>query len=503
MVLTYLQQLKNSILTDQKSDSDYPEAVALRESERHKELQSYFQVSLYFIAPIYLVFWFCDWIYAPHLKWEFLFLRSLLIPFTVFSFYINKRTKSFNVAQANILFFAFVNSFLITLMIFLTEFSASPYYAGLNLVCIGAYGFISWKKRNIVLPLLAMLAPYYAGSIFWSDTREDFKYLVIHSFFIFGTAAVSLIIYFFREKIQLQSCLSRIKLEREICDRNKIIEIKTKESVRLESLSQQFSPQVVKAIQNEKINIEEGGVNRSKICSIFIDIVNSTERVTRIDEDKVNKVISFFMEDCTSILLKYDITIDKFLGDGILAFSNAPVTYDDYISRVVLAAIEIREKIQKRQYLYESYWLNELQICIGIASGYANVGFYGGNSSYHSYTAIGPVVNLSSRLCSIAEPNQIVASYDVLEALDLDNFEFSFLGKKKLKGFEDDLIKTFSITKVQMDNLKIKDELDCPECGKAMHLGNNDQGIYVFKCRSCGYVNSEKEDNDLDEPLVS
>src|SRR5690606_16230039 len=141
-------------------------------------------------------------------------------------------------------------------------------------------------------------------------------------------------------------------------------------------LSSQFSPQVVEAIKNKKINVSSG-VRRAKICAMFIDIVNSTERVTRVDKEKVHNVISQFMDDTIKILLKYDLTIDKFLGDGVLAFSNDPVSYPDFIERTVNAAFEVREKIKDRAEFYENNWLSEFQVKTGIAVGYANVGFYG------------------------------------------------------------------------------------------------------------------------------
>ena len=258
----------------------------------------------------------------------------------------------------------------------------------------------------------------------------------------------------------------------------------------LSELGRQFSPQVVSAIKNGEIKLGDSAQG-ANICAIFVDIVNSTDRVTRIDNKHINKVISMFMEDASRYLLKYDLTIDKFMGDGVLAFSNAPFRYNDYIERTVRAAIELRDAIQKRQYLYENYWLNKFQIRIGVASGFANVGFYGSKDYYHSYTAIGPVVNLASRLCSVAEPNEIVIPYSVAEELDIECFDLEYIGTKNLKGFERDIIKAYRVLGVKDVATTPFDTVNCPKCTTLMHLDTNSQGIYEFICRNCGAVLAE------------
>ena len=346
--------------------------------------------------------------------------------------------------------------------------------------------------KYMIATLTCIYLPYFAVNPFIYSGELYYKTLFFNSFFIVGTVVISVFIRNFSNNLRLTELLSRMSLKEELVNREIIIESKTQEALDYSLMSQQFSPQVVKAILDKKVSIDSN-VHREEICSIFIDIVNSTERVTRLDSSQVDKVISMFLEDTNKVLLKYDITIDKFLGDGILAFSNAPINQSDYVKRVVDAAIEIRQKIKDRGFIYENYWLKELEITVGIAKGYANVGFYGNQKYYHSYTAIGPVVNLASRLCSLANPSEILLPYSVIEELGIEDYEFSYLGKKSLKGFESDSIKVYSLVKALKKNTHGADSYDCPSCQTIMHIDQNSEGVYVFKCRSCDHILSEED----------
>ena len=114
------------------------------------------------------------------------------------------------------------------------------------------------------------------------------------------------------------------------------------------------------------------------------------------------------------MLLKYDITVDKFLGDGVLGFSNAPIAHKDYVERVITAATEILHRLEMREEDYSAVWGEKLKVTIGIAVGRANIGFYGSDDSVKSYTALGPVVNLASRLCGHGHPDQIITHQEVV-----------------------------------------------------------------------------------------
>lgn len=470
------------------------------QDERLTELKGTLSlISNMMVLPLYFLFWACDLIFVPELKWEFLFLRAMVLPACLLVQILLKKIYIYHQGQWLALFFIYVLASIINAMIIMIGHPDTAYYAGLNLVAIGSLTFIPWTWPFFALAAAGIFGPYIAFSLYSAGLNLAFSPLfLVNCFFITGTVVISSLIRHFHEKLRQAEFKSRLQLNDEIGNRDQIIIEKTEEGMRLASLGAQFSPQIVGAIREKKINLNTA-VHRSKICAIFIDIVNSTERVARVDKDKVHNVISMFMDDSIKALLKYDITIDKFLGDGILAFSNDPMPQTNFAERVLYAAHEIRKKTNDRIEFYEDNWLSPLQVRIGIAVGYANVGFYGHERFFKSYTAIGPVVNLASRLCSAAQPGKIVAASDYLEHIDPSFVKLNPLGKVKLKGFEADVIKAFEIELSEMMALSnITNSEDCPACKSGLlQLATNSRGIYILKCLQCGHevddqVNSTK-----------
>jgi adenylate cyclase len=464
--------------------------------EKLEELRgTFFMISNWMVLPLYLTFWLCDIIYAPELKWEFLAVRISVIPVCLIGRYYAKRISTFIAGECLALFFSFSIASGINCMIFMLHDPHTVYYAGLNLVAIGALAFIPFDRLFYFLAFALIFGPFYVVQFLRVETSEDYRKLAINSFFIFSTAVIAFVIRIFNENLRIKEYFSRVKLNDEIGNRDSIIIQKTDEGTRLNALSRQFSPQVVEGIKNRKIDIGTN-IKRAQICAIFIDIVNSTEAVVSLEKEKVHETISAFMDDTVKILLKYDITIDKFLGDGILAFSNEPVMYNDYAERVVLAAFEIRQKVESRAEFYEMNWLTDLKIKVGIAVGYANVGFYGNEKYFRTYTAIGPVINLASRLCSAAHPNQILISQETEEILRNNDFEIMKLGEFDLKGFN--MTQAFEI-RPHPTHLKLAhNEPDCTQCNQGiMKIDIDENGIYQLKCYTCGYVKTDENHQQM------
>ncbi|MBC85976.1 MAG: adenylate cyclase [Bdellovibrionaceae bacterium] len=468
----------------------------IRRKEKLDELKAVLEtIGNKMVFPLYFAFWVADVLYVPHLKWEFLALRATIIPTSLVALFFMRRTDSSEAAEYITICYAAGVALPITIMTIMSGGQTSLYYAGLNLVAVGALSFPPLRTPQFLLALIGVFLPFYIGVLLFTDIAVGINRLVINSFFVVGTVTICFLIRHFNEKLRLSEIRMKLNLQDELVNRENIILQKTEEGIKLRTLSNQFSPQVVHAIKNNEIDIE-GRVHSGEICCIFIDIVNSTERVANIDASSVDKVISMFMEDAIKVLLKYDITVDKFLGDGILAFCNDPIKYSDYHERVVHSALEIIEKISSRSDEYQSYWLKDLEVSIGIASGSANIGFYGSSRYFKSYTAIGPVVNLASRLCSEARPNQILVSSDVVNKLVSSEFEVKAIGERTLKGFEGEIHQVYEITGCSEGELVSFDIHDCPKCNSILHLTTDDEGIYLFSCRECGFQLDDIADVD-------
>lgn len=458
----------------------------LRDRELVGETRSVVKVTGSGMAlPLFFLFWIVDLITYPEFKWTFLAIRALIVPlFYVTSKLSAKATSSLKI-QRIACAYSIAMAGGINIMLYLINFPGSSYYGGLNLVATGCLSFIPFSRRYFVYTALGIYVPYYLVALGQlMQQPEHWSLLLANSFFIFSSVAICYLIRGFNESLRIKETTSRLQLHNELENRESIIRVQTDEAVRLRNLSTQFSPQIVDSIRSGKLKLESTG-QRAEICAIFIDIVNSTDKVTRIDKDKVDRVLTKFLEDSIKILLKYDITIDKFLGDGILAFCNAPLPRADYASRVVKAALEIREKVMMDRGFYETDWNGPLTLRMGIARGYVNVGFYGSKKYYQSYTAIGPAVNLASRLCSSAEPDQIIMEKDVYDLVS-NEVDTESLGKRSLKGFEQGSVQVYEVISSKDRTEKTAANMsECSSCGGILSLETNEQGQFVFMCRAC------------------
>ena len=384
------------------------------------------------------------------------------------------------------------------MIIKINDFSSS-YWAGLAIINAGiSVGFaFSWLYYlgNIAINVLPMI-----GVSFYFFTQNNNKYAFLSSVFLASISLVCAVGRWYYIKLSKSEYQSRLKLADEIESRNKIIEIKTQESIRLNSLSKQFSPQIVQSIESGKFSLSST-IHNSDICAIFVDIKDSTTKFSKLNRENLQKIISLYLEDVMNIFLKYDITIDKFLGDGIMGFTNDPMPQKDYIERAILAAIEVKNRISLKQEIYNVLWGSIFEIRIGISCGEASVGFYGNDLHVKSYTAIGRVVNLASRVNGIAPSNQVAVTQEVILKLSevnenyLKDFNISEFYIDDLKGFENEKINVFTIDKIE--NVSQIDDENCPSGHGPLVISQLNNGIYIMKCRYCDFVLDEKNQDNL------
>lgn len=461
----------------------------LRGFEVMEEIRSVIHVICHWMTvPLFLVFWLADLAFYPEHKWEFLGIRLLVIPLCLGTKYAIDRVRAFTQAQFVAVTFGIGVAGCINAIIYMIPEAATPYYAGLNLVAIGGLSFIPFNRRSFTALGVGIFLPYYLIVFSKAQEMKDYKAIFVYSFFTVGSIVVCFLIRHFNENLRIREINSRMALKSEIVNRDAIIHEKTSEAVRLNTLSTQFSPQVVRAIREGRVDLEKG-VHRAQICAIFVDIVGSTERVVRLDQQKVDKVLARFMDTVVSTFLKYDLTIDKFQGDGILAFANDPIHHKDFVQRTCYAALEVRELLQQDREFYLMNWKKEMQIRMGISVGYANVGFYGNKKFFRCYTAIGAPLPLASRLTNLAEPDQILVDCDVAVVLEAENFGINRLGERVIKGFEGDQNIVYELVQAPQDRMNsFAGSLTCPHHPDAvLYLDTNNKGHYEMKCRHCDF----------------
>jgi class 3 adenylate cyclase len=461
----------------------------LRDKERVLEFKAVIGVITNFMAmPLYMLFSLADYLYVPHLFWEFFVVRLMILPLAFAVNSLVQRSSSFSRIQIFALIFTLGMSSTINYMIFRIGDVDTLYYAGLNLISIGTLAFIPWSKTMLLVAIAGIYLPYYGIAMSSADGYSDLNAVVVNSFFVVGTLVILYVTRVFNERLRIRKLRSSSQLIEEIRGRDEVIKEKAAEAVKLSRLSNQFSPQVVEAIQDGKIDIDKPAF-RSKICAIFVDIVGSTEGVLRLNQKRVDQVLSQFMDDCVTSFLKYDLTIDKFMGDGILAFSNHPVKHSDFVERATLAALEAREAITENCSFYHTRWEKEFSVYFGIAIGYANVGFYGSEKFFKTYTAIGAPMALASRLSDVADANQILVDSAVAQVLEEQDFVLKRKDQITLKGFEDQNIQIFEVLDAPPHLLLHSGSLKCPNClESALYLHSSERGIVDFRCRLCHHV---------------
>lgn len=187
----------------------------------------------------------------------------------------------------------------------------------------------------------------------------------------------------------------------------KRIEEQVAQLQRTEQLRRYVSPQVADAIIAGGSSVATSSVRRN-LTILYSDIRGFTEMAERMEPEELVDALNEYFTVMTDLVFSNGGTLDKYLGDGILAFFGDPIPFDDHVERAVATAFQMREKVDELR----SSWMRmdeELSIGIGISTGYVTVGNIG-SATRTDYTVIGAHVNVAARLATNAEPGQILAT---------------------------------------------------------------------------------------------
>ncbi|MEF3307296.1 adenylate/guanylate cyclase domain-containing protein [Paenibacillus sp. GYB004] len=177
------------------------------------------------------------------------------------------------------------------------------------------------------------------------------------------------------------------------------------------------------------------GGERMDISLIFVDIRGFTTLSEKLEPEQVIQFLNEYLDVCTKAVFKYNGTLDKFIGDGVMAMFGAPVKYDNHAEMAVRAALEMKKQTASLEERLMQKLGFTVRFGIGINCGPAIVGNIGSEELRLDYTAIGDTVNLAARLESNAKPGQILIS-DALYERVKELFEIESMGEIKVKGKE-------------------------------------------------------------------
>lgn len=194
-----------------------------------------------------------------------------------------------------------------------------------------------------------------------------------------------------------------------------------------------LSPTVIDEIIKDPESLELGGEDR-EITIFFSDIKGFSTISEKMTPQELVKRLNEYLTEMTDIILKYNGTVDKYIGDAIMAFYGAPVLMPDHAAKACQAAIEMKKRLRELQETWRKAGLEPIFARMGIHSGKATVGNMGSRTRM-DYTVMGDAVNLASRLEGANKSFDTAAmiSGSTYEAAK-DSIEARILGKIRVVG---------------------------------------------------------------------
>lgn len=157
-----------------------------------------------------------------------------------------------------------------------------------------------------------------------------------------------------------------------------------------------LSPDVIDRVLEDPSLLRLGGEKRI-ITSFFSDVAGFTSISESLSPEELVHLLNDFLSEMTDIILSYGGTLDKYEGDAIIAFWNAPLDQPDHAVRACRAALDCQKRLEELRPEFAQKSGHELFMRVGLNSGPAVVGNMGSHSRF-DYTAMGDTINMASRL---------------------------------------------------------------------------------------------------------
>ena len=286
-----------------------------------------------------------------------------------------------------------------------------------------------------------------AADYVFKDVREDF-FTLLHAAL---TAALEL--HTMRQ--------AREAAEAEVSRKNKEFEALSRK------LAKYLSPQIYNSIFTGAQSVEIAS-NRKKLTVFFSDIADFTGTTEKLESEELTQLLNCYLTEMARIALEFGATIDKYIGDAVLAFFGDPESKG--VKQDARACVRMAIAMQRRMRELQAEWqelgaVEPLQMRIGINTGFCTVGNFGSEDRM-DYTIIGSMVNLASRLQSQVDPGDILIGYETFALVkdDVATEEQSAVTVKglaepvrcyKVLGIYDELVRQGSVIREEEDGLRL------------------------------------------------
>ena len=177
----------------------------------------------------------------------------------------------------------------------------------------------------------------------------------------------------------------------------------------------------------------DAAAERRQLTIMFCDLVGSTALSAKLDPEDLRNVIRQYQTIVSAEVRRYDGSVAKFIGDGVMAYFGFPKAHEDDAERAVLAALAIVESVRQVGAPLGHEQVGGLAVRVGIATGEVVVGDMVGDGVSERWAVVGETPNLAARFQSIAEPNSVVIGPRT-KRLAREGFHYVNLGLHELKG---------------------------------------------------------------------
>jgi adenylate cyclase len=210
-----------------------------------------------------------------------------------------------------------------------------------------------------------------------------------------------------------------------------LFEEKEKRRVR-SAFGQYLSPEVIRRLLVDPRLVEP---KKTDITVMFSDIRGFTTISEKLDAQELALFLNQYLSDMSRLVFEHQGTLDKFIGDAVMAFWGAPYEEPGHESKACNAALKMMERVREMQKKWEAEGKPHLDIGIGLNTGVASVGNMG-SAQRLGYTALGDTVNLSSRLEGLNKDygTHILVNETTYAAAKADGFFFRELDLIRVKG---------------------------------------------------------------------
>jgi class 3 adenylate cyclase/CheY-like chemotaxis protein len=200
---------------------------------------------------------------------------------------------------------------------------------------------------------------------------------------------------------------------------------------RVEQLKRFLPPQLVELVlsSGDESILES---HRREITVVFCDLRGFTTFAETVEPEDVMMVLRQFHAALGDIVHRFEGTLERFTGDGMMVFFNDPVPCPDGPERAIRMAVAMRNRVGQLAEEWRRLG-HDLHFGVGVAQGHATLGRVGFEGRF-DYAAIGSVTNLAARLCAEAAPDQILVSQRAYTAAE-DIVTAEPVGELTLRGF--------------------------------------------------------------------